>query len=487
MENKTLLELSQALHNKSISSVELTQLFLQRINKYDKQLNSFITLCETTAMQQAKLADSKLHSNQAGILTGIPLAHKDVFCTENIKTSCASKMLDNFISPYNAHIVDQFNHAQMIMLGKTNMDQFAMGSSNENSYYGAVQNPWDISKVPGGSSGGSACAVAARLIPAATGSDTGGSIRQPASFCGICGIKPTYGRVSRWGMVAFASSFDQAGAFAKSAEDLCLLLQTMAGHDAKDSTSVACEVENYQQNLNQRLDGISIGIPKEYFINELDADIADSVMQSAYILEKQGATLKEISLPHTKYASACYYILSTAECSSNLARYDGVRYGYRCSNPKNIHDLYKRSRHEAFGDEVKRRIMLGTYILSAGYYDAYYIKAQKIRNLIQQDFINAFQDVSLILSPTTPTSAFELHTKEQDPIAMYMSDIFTISANLAGIPAASFPIGFQNNLPIGAQLMAPAFQEKIILQAMHNYQKATDWHNKTPSLEECSK
>ena len=484
MEHYSLTELNKALHNKKISSIELTHYFLDRINSYNSTLNSFISICKDTALIQAKHADSKIQNNQAGLLTGIPLAHKDIFCTQGIKTSCGSKMLDNFISPYNAHIVEQLNAENMVMLGKTNMDEFAMGSSNENSYYGATLNPWDVSKVPGGSSGGSACAVAARLVPACTGSDTGGSIRQPASFCGICGLKPTYGRVSRWGMTAFASSFDQAGIFATSSEDLSLLLQVMAGYDPKDSTSVKYEVEEYHKYLEQPLTGVTIGIPKEYFSKELDSNTANAVMETALTLEKQGCTLQDISLPHTKYASACYYILSTAECSSNLSRYDGVRYGYRCHDPKNLEDLYRRSRGEAFGKEVKRRIMLGTYILSAGYYDAYYVKAQKIRRLIQQDFIQAFQHVNVILSPTTPTAAFDLHSREHDPLAMYLSDIFTISANLAGIPAASFPVGFQNNLPLGAQLMAPCFQENIILQVMHQYQLSTDWHKKSPTLKE---
>lgn len=480
MLNKSIAQLSQELKAKKISSTELTQFFLARIKQHDQNLNSFITITEEYALQAAKAADAKIAQGKAEALTGIPIAQKDIFCTKGIKTSCGSKMLDNFISPYDATTVERFNAAGMVMLGKTNMDEFAMGSSNENSYYGPVKNPWNLDYVPGGSSGGSAAAVAARLAPAATGTDTGGSIRQPAALCGISGIKPTYGRVSRYGMIAFASSLDQGGLFARSAEDLALLLNAMAGFDAKDSTSSTEAVPNYAASLNDSLQGLRIGLPKEFFSSALDNDIANAIQAAVMEYEKLGATIHEISLPNTSLSIPVYYVLAPAECSSNLARFDGVRYGHRCKNPQDLEDLYKRSRSEGFGKEVIRRIMIGTYALSSGYYDAYYIKAQKVRRLVKQDFDAAFKQVDVILGPTTPTPAFKLGEKASDPVSMYLSDIYTIAVNLAGLPGMSIPAGFTRGLPIGMQLIGNTFTEARLLNAAHGYQKATDWHNKTP-------
>ena len=480
MLNKSIAQLSQALHTKKISSVELTQFFLARIKQYDNTLNSFITVTEEQALKTAKTADSQFANGTAGSLTGIPIAQKDIFCTQGIKTTCGSKMLDNFISPYDATVVKRFNSAGMVMLGKTNMDEFAMGSSNENSYYGPVKNPWNSECVPGGSSGGSAAAVAAALTPAATGTDTGGSIRQPAALCGISGIKPTYGRVSRYGMVAFASSLDQGGLFAKSAEDLALLLNTMAGFDENDSTSINHPVPDYTATLNNSLKGLRIGLPKEFFNAGLNKTIENAIELAIKEYEKLGASIHEISLPNSALAIPAYYVIAPAECSSNLARFDGVRYGHRCKNPRDLDDLYKRSRSEGFGKEVTRRIMIGTYALSTGYYDAYYLKAQKIRALIQQDFEAAFKKIDIILGPTTPAPAFKLFEKTSDPINMYLSDIYTIAVNLAGLPGLSIPTGFTQGLPIGLQLIGNFFTEAHLLNAAHLYQKSTDWHTKTP-------
>lgn len=480
MQHKTVKELSTALHDKKISSVELTQLFLDRIEKHNKTLNSFITITPEYALKAAKIADEVLSQGKAGVLTGIPIAQKDIFCTDGVKTTCGSKMLDNFIAPYNATSVEKLIAAGTVMLGKTNMDEFAMGSSNETSYFGTVKNPWDLDYVPGGSSGGSAAAVAARLVPAATGTDTGGSIRQPASLTSITGIKPTYGRVSRYGMIAFASSLDQGGIFTQTAEDAAILLGAMAGFDPKDSTSVNEPVPDYTATLNDSLEGVRIGLPKEFFGEGLDPAVGKLIEAAIKEYEKMGAKIVEISLPNSGLSVPAYYVIAPAECSSNLARYDGVRYGYRCENPKDLEDMYKRSRSEGFGSEVKRRIMIGTYALSAGYYDAYYLKAQQIRRLICNDFNAAFKQVDIILSPTAPTPPFKIGEKLDDPVSMYLSDIYTIAVNLAGLPGMSIPAGFANKLPIGMQLIGNLFGEAKILNAAHQYQKATDWHKQIP-------
>ncbi|VVC76208.1 Glutamyl-tRNA(Gln) amidotransferase subunit A [Aquicella siphonis] len=480
MHHKTITELSRELDAKKISSVELTQLFMDRIHRLDKQLNSFVTITEEHALQAARKADDLRAQGKAGPLTGIPIAHKDIFCTDGIKTSCGSKMLDNFISPYDATVVRNLKNAGTVMLGKTNMDEFAMGSSNETSYYGPVRNPWNLDYVPGGSSGGSSAAVAAGLAPGATGTDTGGSIRQPAALCGITGIKPTYGRVSRYGMIAFASSLDQGGPLAKTVEDCAHLLNAMSGFDERDSTSVDQPVPDYTASLNDSIKGVRIGLPKEYFSAGLSQDVAAVIQEAIREYEKLGAVIEEISLPNTALSVAAYYVIAPAECSSNLARYDGVRYGYRCENPADLQDLYKRSRSEGFGSEVKRRIMIGTYVLSAGYYDAYYLKAQKVRRLIRDDFVQAFKKVDVILSPTAPTPAFRLGEKTSDPISMYLSDIYTIAINLAGLPGISVPAGFVNRLPIGMQLIGNLFGEARLLNIAHQYQKATDWHKRIP-------
>jgi aspartyl-tRNA(Asn)/glutamyl-tRNA(Gln) amidotransferase subunit A len=481
MQQLTLAEIARALAAKEFSASELSSHLLARIKALDPQLNSFISLTEELAMSQAKAADSRRAAGESGALLGAPLAHKDLFCTQGIRTSCGSKILDNFKAPYDATVVDKLAAAGTVTLGKLNMDEFAMGSSNESSYYGAVKNPWDLSRVPGGSSGGSAAAVAARLIPAATGTDTGGSIRQPAALTNLTGLKPTYGRVSRWGMIAYASSLDQGGPLARTAEDCALLLQAMAGFDAKDSTSVDQPIDDYLAALSQPLNGLRIGLPKEYFGAGLDPRIADKVMAVVEELKKLGATVKDISLPNMQHAIPAYYVIAPAEASSNLSRFDGVRFGYRCENPVNLEDLYKRSRGEGFGAEVKRRIMVGTYALSAGYYDAYYLKAQKIRRLIKNDFVAAFNDVDVILGPTTPNLAWKLGEKNNDPVAQYLEDIYTITANLAGIPGLSMPAGFVDGLPVGVQLLAPYFQEGRLLNVAHQYQQVTDWHTQAPS------
>ena len=481
MHQLTLAEITRALAAKEFSATEITQHLLQRIKQLDPQLNSFITLSEDHALAQAKQADQRLAAGEQGPLLGAPLAHKDLFCTQGVKTSCASKMLDNFIAPYNATVVEKLNAAGTVSLGKLNMDEFAMGSSNETSFYGSVKNPWNLEHVPGGSSGGSAAAVAARLIPAATGSDSGGSIRQPAAFNNLTGIKPTYGRVSRWGMVAYASSFDQAGPLARTAEDCALLLTAMAGFDQRDSTSAEQPNEDYSAALNQPLAGLRVGLPKEFFSSELNSQIADQTLAVVEWLKQQGAEVKDISLPHVEHSVAAYYVIAPAEASTNLARFDGVRFGYRCDNPANLEDLYKRSRGEAFGAEVKRRIMVGTYVLSTGYYDAYYVKAQRLRRLIKNDLLAAFNQVDVILSPTTPNLAWKLGAKTDDPVSAYLEDIYTATANLAGVPALSMPAGFIDGLPVGVQLMAPYFQEGRLLNIAHQYQQATDWHTQAPA------
>lgn len=480
MHTKSLSELSTALHNGDISSVELTQHYLDRINKYNSELNAFITVAEDHALTQARAADVQLQQKTAGKLTGIPLAHKDIFCTEGLRTSCASKMLDNFIAPYNATVVEKINQAGMVTLGKTNMDEFAMGSSNETSFYGQVQNPWDNQAVPGGSSGGSAAAVAANLAPIATGTDTGGSIRQPASLCNLTGLKPTYGRISRYGMIAFASSLDQAGPMARSAEDAASLLNEMAGFDPRDSTSVEQDVPDYTASLNNSLEGLKIGLPKQYFGEGLDPEVAATVEAAIKTYESLGATIKEITLPNSHLAVPTYYVVAPAECSSNLSRMDGVRFGHRCEDPKDLLDLYQRSRGEGFGEEVKRRIMIGTYALSTGYYDAYYLKAQQCRRLISDDFTQAFNDVDVIMGPTAPTTAFKLGDKKDDPVAMYLADIYTISTNLAGLPGVSIPAGFVNNMPVGLQIIGNYFDEARLLNVAHRYQQITDWHQQSP-------
>ncbi len=480
MFNKTIAEISRELNAKKISSVELTRELLTRTNQHNPALNAFITITEEQALRDAAKADELRKQGQNQPLLGIPIAHKDIFCTQGIKTSCGSKMLDNYISPYDATVVTRLKNAGTVLLGKTNMDEFAMGSSNETSYYGPAKNPWDLAYVPGGSSGGSAAAVAARLVPAATATDTGGSIRQPAALCGITGLKPTYGRVSRYGMIAFASSLDQGGIMTATAEDAALMMNAMAGFDERDSTSVDIPVPDYTAALNDSLEGLRIGIPKEYFGEGLNPQIAAAIQNAIKEYEKLGAVIHEISLPNTHLSIPAYYVIAPAECSSNLARYDGVRYGYRCENPVNLEDLYKRSRSEGFGKEVKRRIMIGTYVLSAGYYDAYYLKAQKIRNLMCQDFREAFKKVDIILGPTTPSCAFKIAEKTNDPVSMYLSDIYTIAVNLAGLPGISIPAGFDGHLPIGMQLISNLFCEAKLLNAAHRYQQVTDWHTKQP-------
>jgi len=480
MHQMTLAEIARGLADKKFSSEELTRSLLARIAQLDPQLNSFITVTPELAIAQAQAADARRAAGETGALLGAPLAHKDLFCTQGVRTSCASRMLDNFTAPYDATVVSRLAQAGAVSLGKTNMDEFAMGSGNESSFYGAVKNPWNLDHVPGGSSGGSAAAVAARLLPVATGTDTGGSIRQPAAFTNLTGLKPTYGRVSRWGMIAYASSLDQAGTFARTAEDCALLLQGMAGFDPQDSTSIDEPVPDYSASLNGSLQGLRIGLPKEYFGAGLDPRIGDLIQQAVKELEKLGATVKEISLPNMQHAIPAYYVIAPAEASSNLSRFDGVRFGYRCENPHDLTDLYKRSRGEGFGIEVQRRIMVGAYALSAGYYDAYYLQAQKIRRLIKNDFMAAFHDVDVILGPTTPNPAWKIGAKNADPVAEYLEDVYTITANLAGLPGLSMPAGFVDGLPVGVQLLAPYFQEGRLLNVAHQYQQATDWHTRSP-------
>ncbi len=481
MHRLTLAQIARGLAAKDFSSVELSEALLARIAALDPQLNSFITVTAEQARSQAQAADARRAAGENGALLGAPIAHKDLFCTQGVLTTCGSKILHNFKAPYDATVVAKLAAAGAVSLGKLNMDEFAMGSANESSHFGAVKNPWDTSRVPGGSSGGSAAAVAAGLVPAATGTDTGGSIRQPAALTNLTGIKPTYGRVSRWGMIAYASSLDQGGPLARTAEDCALMLGAIAGFDPKDSTCVDAPVDDYLATLNQPLAGLRIGLPKEYFGAGLDSRIADAVLAVVEQLKKLGATVKDISLPNLQHAIPAYYVIAPAEASSNLSRFDGVRFGYRCENPVNLEDLYKRSRGEGFGAEVKRRIMVGTYALSAGYYDAYYLKAQKIRRLIKNDFVGAFGEVDVILGPTTPNLAWKLGEKNADPVSAYLEDIYTITANLAGIPGLSMPAGFVDGLPVGVQLLAPYFQEARLLNVAHQYQQVTDWHTRTPA------
>jgi aspartyl-tRNA(Asn)/glutamyl-tRNA(Gln) amidotransferase subunit A len=476
----TLTQLAAGLRQRKFSSVELTGACLARIEAHQGALNAFISVTREQALKEAAGADRALAAGTAGALSGVPIAHKDLFCTQGVRTSCGSRMLDNFVSPYDATVVARLRQAGAIMVGKTNMDEFAMGSSNETSYYGPVRNPWDVALVPGGSSGGSAAAVAARLVAGATATDTGGSIRQPAALCGVTGMKPTYGRVSRYGMVAFASSLDQAGTLTASAADAALMLREMAGFDANDSTSVDREVPDYVAALGEPLGGLKIGLLREFFEKGLDADNERRVREALKVYEGLGAKLTEVSLPHLPLSVPVYYVVAPAECSSNLSRFDGVRFGHRCENPRDLNDLYRRSRGEGFGAEVKRRIMTGTYVLSAGYYDAYYLKAQRVRSLINADFNRAFQSVDVLIGPTTPTPAFAIGAKTADPITMYLNDIYTIGANLAGLPAISVPCGFVRDLPVGLQIVGPHFSEARVLSVAHAFQQATDWHTRIP-------
>jgi len=480
LHDKTVAELAAALRARQVSSVELTQAFLERVTRHQRELNAFISITTEAALAEAAQADARLRSQDGGPLTGVPIAHKDIFCTRGEKTTCGSRMLANFVSPYDATVVERLRAAGVVMLGKTNMDEFAMGSSNENSFFGPVRNPWDPTRVPGGSSGGSAAAVAARLVPAATATDTGGSIRQPAALCGVTGLKPTYGRVSRFGMIAFASSLDQGGLITRSAGDAALLLGAMAGFDERDSTSVELPVPDYTAALEQPLKGLKIGVLKEFFDNGLDPEIEQHLRAALDLLRSQGAVLKDVSLPHLPLSVPTYYVVAPAECSSNLARFDGVRYGHRCDKPRDLLDLYQRSRGEGFGAEVKRRIMIGTYVLSAGYYDAFYLKAQRVRQLISNDFEHAFHEVDVVIGPTTPTAAFELGAKTSDPVTMYLNDIYTIGANLAGLPAISVPCGLAQGLPVGMQIIGPHFGEERLLNVAHRYQLETDWHRRRP-------
>ena len=480
MEFKSVKEILTAIKNKHVSAVELTTSYLNKIMQHDDELNCFITMTEEFALNKAKEIDREIAKKKFRELAGLPIAQKDIFCTKGVKTSCGSKMLDNFISPYDATVIEKLNDAGTIMLGKTNMDEFAMGSSNETSFYGPVKNPWDTEYVPGGSSGGSASAVAARISPCSTGTDTGGSIRQPASLCGICGLKPTYGRVSRFGMIAFASSLDQAGLFTTDALDAAILLKEISGHDEKDSTSSSVEVPDYHAYcLDHDKPNYTIGIPEE-FTKDLNEDVKKVFYDSVKILEKMGCKIKTVNLKYTSLGVSAYQVVAPAECSSNLSRFDGVRFGHRSDHSSNLEDLYRESRSEGFGKEVKRRILVGTYALSAGYYDAYYLKAQKVRNLIANDFRDAFNKVDLIIGPTTPDKAFKIGEKMNDPIAMYLSDVYTVSTNLAGLPAMSIPMGFKDNMPLGLQIIGKHFDEKNILKISHLYQKETEWHKKEP-------
>jgi aspartyl-tRNA(Asn)/glutamyl-tRNA(Gln) amidotransferase subunit A len=479
--NATLSELSAALAARQLSSVELTQLYLGRIARLNGELNAFITVDEARSLADARRADADRAKGEAGPLTGIPIAHKDIFCTRDMLTTCGSRMLANFVSPYNAHVIEQFDRAGAVLLGKCNMDEFAMGSSTETSYFGPVRNPWGRRLVPGGSSGGSAAAVAARMAPAATGTDTGGSIRQPAALTGICGLKPTYGVVSRYGLIAFASSLDQGGPLAKSAADLAVMMNVMAGFDARDSTSLERPKEDYGRFLDKQLQGLRIGLPREYFGDGIEPGVRKAVEESVRWFESQGARAVPLELPNTKLAVPVYYVIAPAEASSNLSRFDGVRYGYRAKECTDLTDMYCRTRAEGFGAEVKRRILVGTYVLSHGYYEAYYLQAQRIRRLIARDFAAAFERCDLIMGPTSPGTAFELGAKIDDPVQMYLNDIFTVAAPLAGLPALSVPCGFDGRgLPVGLQLMGNYFSEAALLGAAHRYQQATDWHLRVP-------
>jgi len=479
MLSKTIAQLAKGLQQGEFSSSEITEQYLQQIAAQDSKYNSYISVTSEQAMAQAKHADELIAKGESTAMTGIPIAHKDIFCTKGVRTSAGSKMLDNFIAPYNATIVEKFNAVGTVSLGKANMDEFAMGSSNENSYYGAAINPWGENRVPGGSSGGSAVSVAAQLAAGATGSDTGGSIRQPCALTNLSGIKPTYGRVSRFGMIAFASSLDQAGPIAKTAEDAAMMLNVMAGFDPKDSTSAEQDVSDYTASLNKPLAGLKIGLPKEFFSSDLNPQIAEKTQAALKEYQALGAELKEISLPNTALSIPAYYIIAPAEASSNLSRFDGVKFGYRCESPTDIEDLYKRTRAEGFGPEVKSRILVGTYALSEGFYDAYYKKAQQIRRLIQQDFINALKEVDVIMGPTTPQPAFKIGEKTTNPVDMYMEDIYTLSLNLAGLPGMSIPCGQVDGLPIGLQIIGNYFAEERLLNVAHMFQQATDWHKHT--------
>ena len=483
MFGKTVKELGDALRRKEFSSTELTTAYLEHSKALNKEVNAFITFDEEQTLAQAKLADEILSTDNATALTGIPIAHKDIWCAKDWITTCGSRMLENFRSPYDAHIIKRFKECGAVTLGKTNMDEFAMGSSNETSWFGNVKNPWDLGRVPGGSSGGSAAAVAADMTPASTGTDTGGSIRQPAALCGISGLKPTYGLVSRYGMIAFASSLDQGGPMAKSAEDLAILLEAMVSFDDKDSTSLEKPTVHYSSMINKSVKELRIGIPKEYFSDEIAPDIQNGVQDALKEYEKLGAKLVDINLTTSPLSVAAYYVIAPAEASSNLSRFDGVRYGYRAPNYSDLNDMYAKTRAQGFGPEVKRRILIGTYVLSHGYYDAYYLKAQKVRRLISQDFAHAFKTCDMIMSPTTPSTAFKIGEKVSDPVQMYLSDTFTIAANLAGLPAMSIPCGLdRNQLPIGLQLIGNYFDEAGMIAAAHQYQCATDWHLKKPPL-----
>jgi aspartyl-tRNA(Asn)/glutamyl-tRNA(Gln) amidotransferase subunit A len=481
MLNASLKEIASGLAQKEISSVELTKLFLKRIKALNSKLNAFITVDEERSLSQARAADALIAKGAVQPLTGIPVAHKDIFVARDWLTTCGSKILSDFIGPYDAHLIGRFNDAGAVFLGKTNMDEFAMGSSSESSFYGPVKNPWNPDCVPGGSSGGSAAAIAARMAPAATGTDTGGSIRQPAALSGVCGLKPTYGLVSRYGMVAFASSLDQAGPFAKSAEDLALLLNAMAGFDERDSTSIQRKAEDYARGLEAPLSGLRVGVPKEHFGAGLAPDVGAAVEVALAQLEKLGAKRVPIELPNSGLAVPAYYVIAPAEASSNLSRFDGVRYGYRAKDYTDLADMYRKTRAEGFGEEVRRRILIGTYVLSRGYYDAYYLKAQKIRRLIANDYTEAFKRCDVVIGPTSPTVAFKLGAKTSDPVQMYLNDIYTIPANLAGLPAASIPCGFgAGGLPVGLHLVGDYFSEAKLLNVAHQYQKATDWHRREP-------
>ena len=480
LHTKTLAQLAKGLRAREFSSVELARAFLERMEASQPALNAFITVMREQALADAQAADRELASGATRTLTGLPIVHKDLFCTAGVRTTCGSRMLDNFVSPYDATVVAKLKAAGAVTLGKSNMDEFAMGSSNETSYFGPVRNPWNTTLVPGGSSGGSAAAVAARLVPVATATDTGGSIRQPAALCGVTGVKPTYGRVSRYGMIAFASSLDQGGVIAATAEDAALVLREMAGFDGNDSTSVDQPVPDYIASLGAPLAGLKIGLLKEFFDKGLDQENERRVREALAVYEKLGARLREVSLPNLPLSVPVYYVVAPAECSSNLARYDGVRFGHRCQDPRDLMDLYKRSRGEGFGAEVKRRVMTGTYVLSAGYYDAYYLKAQKVRQLISADFTRAFGEVDVLMGPTTPTPAFEIGAKTADPITMYLNDIYTIGANLAGLPAVSVPCGFVGGLPVGLQIVGRHFGEAKLLNVAHAFQRETDWHTRIP-------
>ena len=480
MKESSIADLNLALKKKEFSSVELTKFFLKRIGKYNHNLNAVITTCDEAALIEAEKADTRIAEGNAPDLCGIPILHKDIFCTKNVLTTCGSKMLANFYPPYNATVVENFERSGLVTLGKTNMDEFAMGSSNETSHFGSVNNPWALDCVPGGSSGGSAASVAARLAPAATATDTGGSIRQPAALCGVTGIKPTYGSVSRWGMIAFASSLDQGGPIAKNAEDCALLLNCMASFDPLDSTSIQNTRPNYSEKLNKTINGLKIGVPKEYFSEGLNSGTKNVVEKAIKTLEDLGSEIIELSLPNSSLSVPAYYVIAPAEASANLSRYDGIKYGYRCDNPKNLEDLYIRSRSEGFGEEVQRRIMIGNYCLSSGYHDAYYKKAQMVKELISQDFKNAFGKVDVLVGPTCPSPAFRHGTKNNNPVEMYLEDVYTIAVNLAGLPGMSIPCGRVDRKPVGMQIIGNYLNEAIMLQVAHQFQKHTNWHKESP-------